>query len=65
LTHLTDISRLLARHGSRRGLADHKWTVTLSSGREKPAFGGPYLSIGVVAALTRCTASNGTPRLAE
>jgi len=29
---LTGFSRLLARHGSRRGLADHKWAVTQSEG---------------------------------
>ena len=35
---MTDFSRLLARHASRRGLVDHKRSITLSSGREKPAF---------------------------
>jgi len=37
---LTWFSRLLARHVPRRGLVDHKWTVTQSSGRENQAFGG-------------------------
>jgi len=45
LTHLTDFSRLLVRHASRLGLADQKWSITTSSGREKPAFGGPNPSI--------------------
>ncbi|MGI9382888.1 MAG: hypothetical protein ACR2PO_07020, partial [Methyloligellaceae bacterium] len=39
----------------RRGLVDHKWIVTTSSGREIPAFGGPIPPIGVVAKLARCT----------
>ena len=34
MTHLTAFSRLLARHGPRRSLADHKRTITKSSGRE-------------------------------
>jgi len=29
---LTGFSRLLARHSSRRGLADLKWTETMSDG---------------------------------
>ena len=37
---LTGFSGPLARHGSRRGLAVHKGTVTLSRGPEKPASGG-------------------------
>ncbi len=32
--HLTGYSRLLARHGFRRGLVDHKKTITLSRKRE-------------------------------
>jgi len=55
LTRLTDFSRLLVRHASRRGLADHKWSITTPSGREKPAFGGPNPSIWCVAALARYT----------
>ena len=35
--HLTAFLRLLARHASRRGLVDHKRSITTSSGREKPA----------------------------
>jgi len=41
LNHLTGLSRLLARRVRRRGLADHKVGPTTSSGRDKPAFGGP------------------------
>ena len=41
------------RHASRRGLVDHKWSITTSGGREKPAFGGPNPSIWCVAALAR------------
>ncbi len=37
MTHLTDFSRLLSRRASRRGLVDHKRSITTSSGREKPA----------------------------
>ena len=36
--HLTDFSRLLARHALRGGLVDHKRSITTPSGREKPAF---------------------------
>jgi len=53
LIHLTDFLRLLARHDPRRGLADHKWVVTLPSGPKKPGFAGPNPPIGVVAALAR------------
>jgi hypothetical protein len=28
-----------SRHASRRGLADHKWSITMSGGREKPVKG--------------------------
>jgi hypothetical protein len=62
---LTDFLRLLARHGSRRGLVDHKGAVTLSSERRKPAFGGPNQFIGVVEKLARCTTSRFAFRLAE
>ena len=41
MTHLTGFSRLLARHASRHGLVEHKRSITTSSGRERPAFGGP------------------------
>jgi len=51
---LTDFSRLLARHASRRGLADHKWSITTSGGCEKSTFGGPNPPIWCVAALARC-----------
>jgi hypothetical protein len=44
-----------SRHASRRGLSDHKWSITMSGGREKPAFGGPNPSIWCVAPLARCT----------
>jgi len=33
--------------------ADHKWSITTSSGREKPAFGGPNTFIWCVAAFAR------------
>ena len=62
---LTGFLRLLARHGSRRGLVDHKGAVTQSSGRRKPAFGGPNQPIGVVAKLARCTSSRFASRLAR
>ena len=62
--HLTGFSRLLARQGSRRGLGDHKWALTTSSGREKPAFGGPNQPTGVVAKLARCPTSRRALRLA-
>ncbi len=62
---LTGFSRLLARRGSRRGLADHKRTATQSSGREKPAFGGPNPPIRGVASLAQPTRLRGAPRLAE
>ena len=65
LTHLTDFSRLLARHASRGGLVDHKGSITTSSEREKPVFGGPNPSIWCVAALARCTASRYAPRPAR
>ncbi|MEP1846426.1 MAG: hypothetical protein ABJJ84_21020 [Anderseniella sp.] len=65
MTYLTDFSRLLARHASRTGLSDHKWSITTSGEREKPAFGGPNPSIWCVAALARCTASRCAPRLPE
>ncbi|MEP5886089.1 MAG: hypothetical protein ABJ297_08135 [Anderseniella sp.] len=55
MIHLTDFSRLPARHASRLGLADHKWSITTSGEREKPASGGPNPSIWCVAALARCT----------
>ncbi|WP_337659747.1 hypothetical protein [Anderseniella sp. Alg231-50] len=55
LIHLTDFSRLLARHASHLGLTDHKWSITTSGGREKSAFGGPNPSIWCVAALARYT----------
>jgi len=35
--HLTDLSRLLARHASCRGLVDHKRSITTSRKRDKPA----------------------------
>ena len=38
----------------RHGLADHKRTITKSSGRENAAFGGPNPPVGVVPALARC-----------
>jgi len=60
---LTWFSRPLARHVPRRGLVDHKWTVTQSSGRENQAFGGPNQPTGCVAAFARCTTSRCTPRL--
>jgi len=63
LDHLTGYLRLVARHGSRRGLVDHKWTVTQSSGRKNPAFGGPNQPPGCVAALARCPTSRCAPRL--
>jgi len=62
---LTWFSRLLARHGSGRGLVDHKWTVTQSSGRENQAFGGPHQPNGCVATLARCTTSRCAPRLTD
>jgi len=65
LTHLTGFSGLLARRGPRRGLDDRKGAVTTSSGREKPASGGPNQPIGVGAELARCPTSRGVPRLAE
>ncbi|MGB5215968.1 MAG: hypothetical protein WBN88_20280, partial [Anderseniella sp.] len=65
LKRLTGFLRLLARHGFRRGLVDHKGGVTLSSGRRKPAFGGPDQSLGIVAKLARCTTSRLALRLAE
>ena len=65
MTHLTDFSRLPARYASRGSLADHKWNITTSGGREKPAFGGPNPSIWCVAALARCTTSRCAPRLPE
>jgi hypothetical protein len=65
MSHLTGFSRLLTRHASRRGLADHKWSITTSSRREKPAFGGTNPSIWCVAALARYTASRYAPRLPE
>jgi hypothetical protein len=65
LTRLTDFSRLLARHASRLGLADHKWSITTSGRREKSTFGGPNPSNWCVAALARCTASCCAPRLPE
>jgi hypothetical protein len=55
VTRLTDFSRLPVRHASRRGLPDHKWSITTSGEREKPAFGGPNPSIWCVAALARYT----------
>ena len=60
----TNLKRLLARQGPRRGLCDHKWALTTSSGREKPAFGGPNQSTVVVAKLARCPASRRALRLA-
>ena len=65
LTHLTGISRLLARRGPRRGLYDRKWAVTTSSGRETPAFGGPNPSIGVAPPLARCPTSRRAPQLSR
>jgi len=65
LTRLTVFSRLLARHASRRGLVDHKWSITTSGGREKPTFGGPNPSIWCVAALARYTVSRYALRLPE
>jgi len=62
LTRLTDFSRLLARHASRLGLVDHKWSITTSGGLEKPAFGGPNPSIWCVASLARYTVSRCAPR---
>jgi len=62
---MTGFLRLLVRHGSRRGLVDHKGDVTLSSGRKNPAFGGPNQSIGVVEKLARCPTSRFAFRLAE
>ncbi len=53
LTHSTGFSRLLARHGRRRGRYDHKRAVTTSGGREKPASGGLNQPIGVVTKLAR------------
>ncbi len=44
--HLTAFLRLLARHASRRGLVDHKRSMTTSSGRRNTAFGGPNPAIG-------------------
>ncbi len=61
---LTGSSGPLARHGSRRGLAVHKGTVTLSRGPENPASGGPNRPAGHVAALARCPTSRRAPRLA-
>ncbi len=65
LNHLTGFSGLLARRAFRRGLVDHKESTTKSSGREKPAFGGPNQSIGGVAKLARSTRSRFVLRLAE
>jgi len=65
LTRLTGFSRLLAKHASRLGLTDHKWSITTSGGREKPAFGGPNPSIWCVAALVRYTVSRCALRLPE
>jgi hypothetical protein len=64
-THLTEFSRLLTRHDFRRGLVDHKTSITMLIGRENSAFGGPNPSIDVVASLARYTASRHEPRLAE
>ncbi|MGB5214558.1 MAG: hypothetical protein WBN88_13045, partial [Anderseniella sp.] len=49
---LTDFSRLPARHASRRGLSDHKWSITTSGGRENPVSDGPNPSIWCVVALS-------------
>jgi len=65
LTRLTDFSRPLVRHASRLDLTDHKWSITTSSGREKPAFGGTIPPIWCVAELARYTVSRYAPRLPE
>jgi hypothetical protein len=62
--HLTGFSRLLARQAARRGLVDHKRRLTLSSEREKPAFGGTNSSIRCATPLARCTTSPCAPWLA-
>nr|WP_306268276.1 DM13 domain-containing protein [Pararhizobium sp. IMCC3301] len=46
LNHLTGFARLPARHTSRRGLHDHKGSVTTSGRRANLAFGAPYQPIG-------------------
>jgi len=65
LNHLTMSLCLLAKHALRRGLIDHKRSITTSSGLKNMAFGGPNPAIGVVAALARYTVSRYAPRLAE
>ena len=65
LVHLTGFSRLLARRGFCLGLNDHKESPTMSSRREKPAFGASNQSICIVTNLARCAASRYGSCLAE